>query len=77
MEDAIELVLSKRTAGSESGRGARQCGGIQDGQAASGRWPNERPVPTSKMWAKIEDKTKESGWNTLRALRVLKMWEEL
>jgi hypothetical protein len=48
---------------------------LLDKQDTQGRWPLENSL-NSKMWINIESKRKPSKWITLRALRVIKAFEE-
>lgn len=43
-------------------------------QGANGRWPLDRPRPDHIPFHMEDPSGKESRWNTLRALRVLKWW---
>jgi hypothetical protein len=42
----------------------------------SGRWPEYSVGTAASVWFQMELASKPSRWNTLRALRVLKWWEE-
>lgn len=41
-----------------------------------GLWPEYSVGTTASVWFQMETPSKPSRWNTLRALRVLKWWEE-